>query len=122
MKRREEQAKEWTKGDPKGPEEHSLVKNKHMILNCGQKKTLLNGPMEGKARRAGQRATMAFRRVVIALTSHTKVQVKISTKTKASEMTKKSYTDDEKSCFCTWDDNQYAWQSRPCKKKGTGKR
>ena len=27
------------------------------------------------------------------------------------------YIDDEKSCFCTWDDNEYAWQSRPFKKK-----
>ena len=23
------------------------------------------------------------------------------------------YNDDEKSCFLTWDDNEYAWQSRP---------
>ena len=60
LKRREEQAKEWTKEGPKGPEEHFLAKNKHKILNCGQKKTLLGGPKEGKARRAGQRATMAF--------------------------------------------------------------
>ena len=48
-----------------------MAKNKHWILNCGKKKTLLGGPKEGKARRAGQRATMAFRRVVITLTSHT---------------------------------------------------
>ena len=39
------------------------------------------------------------------------------------------YIDDESSCFWTWDDNQYAWQSRPFKgrqvkrrkRKGKGK-
>ena len=39
----------------------------------------------------------------------------------------KSYIDDERSCFWTWDDNEYAWQSRPFKgrevmrRKGKGK-
>ena len=38
------------------------------------------------------------------------------------------YTDDERSCLWTWDDNEYAWQSRPFKgrqvtrRKGKGKR
>ena len=37
------------------------------------------------------------------------------------------YIDDERSCFWTWDDNEYAWQSRPYKgrqvkrRKGKGK-
>ena len=37
------------------------------------------------------------------------------------------YIDDERSCFWTWDDNEYAWQSRPFKgrqvkrRKGKGK-
>ena len=37
------------------------------------------------------------------------------------------YIDDERSCFWTWDDNEYAWQSRPFKgrqvkrRKGIGK-
>ena len=71
--------KEGTKEDPKGLERYSLAKNQHKILNCGLKKTLLGGPKEGKARKAGRRAMMAFRRVIIVLTSPTKVQVRIST-------------------------------------------
>ena len=37
------------------------------------------------------------------------------------------YIDDERSCFWTWDDTEYAWQSRPFKgrqvkrRKGKGK-
>ena len=37
--------------------------NKHKILNGGQKRTLLAGPDERKARKACQKAMMAFRRV-----------------------------------------------------------
>ena len=39
-----EKAKEKAIVDSKGPEEHSLVKSKHRILNGGQKKILLGGP------------------------------------------------------------------------------
>ena len=46
--------------------------NKHKILYGGQKRTLLGGPKERKARKACQKAMMAFRRVVFALTSQTK--------------------------------------------------
>ena len=69
-RRREE--KEKVKEDPKGPKEHSLAMNKHKILYGGQKRTLLGGPKERKARKACQKAMMAFRRVVFALTSQTK--------------------------------------------------
>ena len=48
-------AKEKAKVDGKGPEEHSLVKNKHRILNGGQKRTLLGGPEEREARKAFQK-------------------------------------------------------------------
>ena len=49
--------------DSKGPKEHSLEKNKHTILNGGQKKKLLGGPKERKARKAFQKAMNAFRKV-----------------------------------------------------------
>ena len=38
------------KAAQKGPEEHSLAKNKHKILNGGQKRTLLGGPKERKTK------------------------------------------------------------------------
>ena len=59
--------------------------NKRKIPNGGQKRTLLGGPNERKARKACQRATMASRRVVFALTSTTKVHARIFSKTKAEE-------------------------------------
>ena len=77
-------AKEKVKGDPKGPEEHSPVMNKHKILNGGQRRTLLGGPKERKARKACQKATMAFRRVVFLL-----YQARIKSRTMARERTKK---------------------------------
>ena len=45
--------------------------NKHKILYGGQKRILLGGPKERKARKACQKAMMAFRSV-FALTSQTK--------------------------------------------------
>ena len=42
--------KKRRKAARKGPEEHSLAKNKHKILNGGQKRTLLGGPEERKTR------------------------------------------------------------------------
>ena len=63
--------------------------NKHKILNGGQKRTLLGGPKERKARKACQKAMMAFRMVVFALTSQTKAQARTIPRTKARERTKK---------------------------------
>ena len=66
LKEEKERKKEKAEDDPKGPEEHSLAKNKHKILKCGQKRTLLGGTKERKARKDCQKAMMAFRRVVFA--------------------------------------------------------
>ena len=44
-----------TEEDPEGPERYSLAKNKHKILNGGQKRTLLGGPKEGKHGRLSER-------------------------------------------------------------------
>ena len=79
-----------------------MAKNKHKILNYGQKKTLLGGPKEGKVRRAGQRAIMAFRRVVIVHTSRTKVHARISTKTNCTHATMEGRLDRITSMFF-WD-------------------
>ena len=46
----------------KGAEEHSVAMNKHKILNGGHKRTLPSGPKERKARKACQKAVVAFRR------------------------------------------------------------
>ena len=64
-----------------------MAKNKHKILDGSQKRTLLGGPKERKARKAGQKATMAFRRVAFALTSQIKVQAK-TLRTRRKERTK----------------------------------
>ena len=61
--------------------------NKHNILNGGQKRTLLGGPKERKARKSCQKALMAFRRVVFALTRQIKAQARIIPRTKARERT-----------------------------------
>ena len=74
---------------PKEAEEHSLAKNKHKIPKFSKKRTLLGGPQETKARKACQKAMMATRSVVFALTSQTKAQARIITRTKAKERTKK---------------------------------
>ena len=79
-----EKAKAKVKEDPKGPED-SLAMNKHKILN-GQKRTLLGGPEE---RKACQKAMMAFRRVVFALTSQIEAQARIKPRTKARDRTKR---------------------------------
>ena len=57
--------KEKAKVDSKEKEEHSLVENKHRTLNGGQKKIVLGGTKEHEARRACQKAMMAFRKVVV---------------------------------------------------------
>ena len=54
-----------------------MVMNKHKILIGGQKRTLLGGPKDAKARKACQKAMMPFKRVVFALTSHIKAQARI---------------------------------------------
>ena len=76
------------KADPRGPEEHSLAKNKHKILNVRHKRTLLGGPKERKARKAGQKATKAFGRVAFVLTSQITVQARTTPRTKTKERTK----------------------------------
>ena len=43
--------KKRRKAAQKGPEEHSLAKNKHKIPNGGQKRTLLGGPKERKTKK-----------------------------------------------------------------------
>ena len=88
-KEEKEREKESTKVYPKEAEEHSLAKNKHKIPKFGQKRTLLGGPQETKARKACQKAMMTIRRVVFALTTQTKAQARIITRTKAKERTKK---------------------------------
>ena len=77
------------KADPKGPEEHPLAKKKHKILNGGQKRTLLGGLKDRRARKACQKAMMAFSRVVFALTSQIKAQARMIPRTTAKERTKK---------------------------------
>ena len=88
-KEEKEREKESTKVYPKEAEEHSLAKNKHKIPKFGQKRTLLGGSQETRARKACQKAMMAIRRVVFALTTQTKAQARIITTTKAKERTKK---------------------------------
>ena len=51
MRREKEKEEEKAKVDSKEQEEHSLVKNKHRILNCSQKKIVLGGPREREARK-----------------------------------------------------------------------
>ena len=84
----EEEEKEKVKAKS-GPEKHSLANNKHKILNGGQKRTLLGGPKERKARKAGQKVMMAFRRVVFALTSQTKAQARTTPRTQAKRKDQK---------------------------------
>ena len=54
-------AKEKVKVDSKGPKQHSVVKNRHRILNGGQMKTLLGGAKERRARKGSQ--MKAFRKM-----------------------------------------------------------
>ena len=67
---------------PKEAEEQSLAKNKHKILKCGQKRTLLGGTKDAKTRKACQKAMMAFRRMVFAHTSQIKAASKDSSQNK----------------------------------------
>ena len=82
-KKKKEREKEKARDDPKGPEEHSLVMNKHKILNGGKKGTQF-WRSQRKTRRA-QKAMMVFRRVVFA-TSRTKAEERIK-KEKAKKRT-----------------------------------
>ena len=61
--KKKERQKEITKEYPKEAEEHCLAKNKHKILKSGQKRTLLCGTKDAKARKY-LKAVMAFRRAV----------------------------------------------------------
>ena len=78
LKRRKGKRNGNHKGISKRAEEHSLAKNKHKILKCGQKRTLLGGTKDAKARKDCQKAMMAFRRVVFALTSQIKAQSRVT--------------------------------------------
>ena len=73
----------------KKEEDHSLAKNKHKILKCGQKRALLGGPKDAKARKDCQKAMMALRRVVFAFASQIKAQARITPRTKATESPQK---------------------------------
>ena len=68
-----------------------LGEDKHRILNGGQKKTLLGGPKERKARKTShfQKAMKASREVLFALTNQTKAQAKTSSSIEVEETTKK---------------------------------
>ena len=65
-----------------------MAKNKHKVLKCGQKRILLGGPKDAKTRKDCQKAMMALRRVVVALTIQIKAQARIIPRTKARESPK----------------------------------
>ena len=46
--------------DSEEQEEHSLLKNKHKILNCSEKKIVLGGPNEGEATKIFRKITDFF--------------------------------------------------------------
>ena len=77
------------KGDLARPEEHPQATKKHKIPKGGQKKTLLGGPTERKARKAFPKAMMASRKVIFALIKQKKPQARISPRVNAQERTKK---------------------------------
>ena len=115
-----EREKESKKVFPKEAEEHWLAKNKHKILKCGQKRTLLGGPKDAKARKACQKAMMAFRRVVFTLTSQRKAQARIVPRTKAREGSQRGKCMEERSSvsiptFSLWNPEEegcsLAWES-----------
>ena len=67
-------AKERTKVDQQEQEERSLVKNKRMKQNCGQKKIVLGGPKENQARNAFGKEMKAFGKVDFTLAHLKRVQ------------------------------------------------
>ena len=54
-----EKAKEKANEDSKDKEEHSLVKNKHVILNGSLQKMVLGGPKEDEAKRVDRKVKIA---------------------------------------------------------------
>ena len=72
--------------------------NKYKILNCGKKRTFAWWPEGKKARKACQKAMMAFGRVVFRFTSPTKRQTMTFAKTKAEARIKKEQAKKEH-CF-----------------------
>ena len=72
---REEEAKEKANEDSKDKEEHSLVKNKHVILNGSLQKMVLGGPKEDEAKRVDRKVKIASLQVVVALADQKRVQV-----------------------------------------------
>ena len=71
--------------DSKDKEEHSLVRNKHRILNDSQTKMVLGGLKEEVARRVHRRVIIASLKVVVGLPTQKRVQAVISARTKAEE-------------------------------------
>ena len=59
-KKKKEREQEEAMDDPKGLEEHSLVVNKHQILNGGKKRTQFGGPKERKARKVPSKGNDGF--------------------------------------------------------------
>ena len=86
--RKRKRKKESTRVHTMEAEGHFLAKNKHKILKCGQKKVLLGGPRTQRQKDC-QKAMMAFKRVVFAITSLKKAQSRIIPGTKARESSKK---------------------------------
>ena len=84
-------AKERAKKDQKKPERHSLVKNKHMNQNCGQKKMVFCGPEENEATKASasQEGNAGFRKGRFALAHLNSVQAVFLINTKARAKIKK---------------------------------
>ena len=79
--------REKVKADRKGSEEHSLEKNKHKMLNGGQKRTLLGGAKERKARKAGQKE--GFQKGRFRPYQPDKGEARITPRTKTKEKTQK---------------------------------
>ena len=89
LKRRKVKGKGTGKGRSKRTRRAFFGDERVQDPKGGQKRTLLGGPKGRKARKACQRAMMASRRVVFALTSPTKVQARIFPRTKGRERTQK---------------------------------
>ena len=85
-----EKVKEMVKDDPKGREEHYLAMSRYKNPEWWwSEKDFDWWSKEKKGKKDCQKAMMAFRRVVFALTSQTKAQARIIPRTKVEERTKK---------------------------------
>ena len=75
--------------DSKEQEGHSLVKNKHRILNCSRKKIVLGGPREREARKVPRKVKNASLTAAFALINQKRAQAVILIRTRAEARTKK---------------------------------